>query len=667
MNFQSGNAQVQDTLLIAEDLPVTEILGSRLRSIKTSALNTRIITLDSNSIRNSRNISIGDILLQNNQLFVASNENFSQDMRISIRGFGMRSAFGIRAVKLVVDGIPESTPDGQTDIENIDPSNIKSINVLKGSASGEYSNANGGVIEITTNLPQQKLELDYKSTVGSYGLIKNNSSIGTNLGNVKLFGSYSDTRYEGYRAHNQFKSKNYMAKVFLGSSNNSLQLIYNGFVSPTANDPGGLTLMQAEENRRQARVQNSSFLAGETVKQNKISIQGKNKIKSQSSLKYAGFYTQKKFSNLLPFANGGAVTFDRSFYGGQLSYTIPQLISSQDRIILGIEYDGQQDLRKRFDNLINSTGTLRLDQIEEFSTRGFYLDYESKIRKFAFKVNSRIEKINLYLTDNFLSDGDQGGFKSFIPISGKVNAAFSIQKHISISSLVSTGFETPTLAEISTNPNTSGFNDLAPARTYTQELGINSKSEKTNFDINVYNTTSSNELIPYQVASQIGRIFFRNGGKSIRRGIEASFVTEILKSFKVNGSANLNKFEVTSNDGSGNNLAYKIPGIPENQWQLGLSSSAVKFINLSINFQGFSSYFADDLNAVKIDQVSRLLFSASSSFKTSSLIVNPSFGLNKILSNEYNSNVFINAAGGRYYEPGAFSMVYLNLAVGFYK
>lgn len=665
ITIQSSYGQIKDTLVIAEELPITEILGSRLKSVKTTMLNSRIIAIDSNMISNNRSISIGDILLQNNQLFVASTENFSQDMRISIRGFGMRSAFGIRGVKLIVDGIPESTPDGQTDIENIDPNYIKSINILKGSASGEYSNANGGVIEIITNLPQKKLEIDYNSTVGSFGLFKNYSSIGSNLGKVKLFGSYSDTRYDGYREHNQFKTKNYFAKAFIGDAKNSLQLIYNGFTSPIANDPGGITLAQANENRRQARSQNTSFLAGEIVEQSKISLQGRNKTIAQQYLKYSTFYTKKTFSNQLPFTNGGAVTFDRSFYGGQLSYTIPKLISSKDRIILGIEYDAQQDLRKRYDNLMGTRGTLKLDQNEEFSTRGFYLDYESLFSQVSIKMNGRIEKINLNLGDSFLSDGDQSGAKSFMPASGKINAAYSIYKNISISTLISTGFETPTLAEITTNPNSTEFNDLSPARTYTQEVGLSGKLKKTSLDINIYNTTSSNELIPFQVTSQIGRIFFRNGGKSIRRGIEINYNAEIYKNLKVNGSANLNQFEVKPDANNGSNLAFKIPGLPERQWQIGLSSTQIKQTNLSINYQGFSSYYADDLNAVKIDQVSRLLLSASSTFKFHSFIINPSFGLNKVLSKDYFSNVFINAAGGRYYEPGALSMVYFNLGIGF--
>ena len=667
LNFHLVYGQVQDTLLIAEDLPTTEILGSRLRSVKTPMLNARIITIDSNMISNSRSISIGDILLQNNQLFVASTENFSQDMRISIRGFGMRSAFGIRGVKLIVDGIPESTPDGQTDIENIDPNYIKSINVLKGSASGEYSNANGGVIEITTNLPQKKIEIDYNSTIGSFGLLKNYTSIGSNLGKVKLFGSYSDTRYNGYRDHNEFKTKNYLAKAFIGDAKNSLQLIYNGFTSPIANDPGGLTLVQAIDNRRQARSQNSSFLAGEKVEQNKISLQGRNKTIAEHSLKYSAFYTKKTFSNQLPFTNGGAVTFDRSFYGGQFSYTIPKLITSQDRIILGLEYEGQQDLRKRYDNLMGARGILRLNQSEEFSTRGLYLDYESQLNRLSLKVNGRIEKIRLYLSDGFLTDGDQSGAKNFMPASGKINAAYSLNKNLSISTLISTGFETPTLAEITTNPNSTEFNDLAPARTYTQEVGMSGKIKKAGLDVNIYNTTSSNELIPYQVASQIGRIFFRNGGQSVRRGIEINFNAGIYKSLNLNGSTNLNTFEVNPDVNNVSNLAFKIPGIPENQWQIGLNGSLIKHFNLSVNYQGFSSYYADDLNAVKIDRVNRLLFSASSNFTFNDFIISPSIGLNKIMSKNYFSNVFINAAGGRYYEPGALSMVYFSVGVGFGK
>ena len=83
-------------------------------------------------------------------LYTMNSENFAQDLRVSIRGFGTRAAFGIRGIKILVDGIPESTPDGQAQVDNIDLSFINRAEVLRGPVSALYGNASGGVISLSS-------------------------------------------------------------------------------------------------------------------------------------------------------------------------------------------------------------------------------------------------------------------------------------------------------------------------------------------------------------------------------------------------------------------------------------------------------------------------------------------------------------------------------------
>ncbi|MGY8673806.1 MAG: TonB-dependent receptor plug domain-containing protein [Verrucomicrobiia bacterium] len=84
-------------------------------------------------------------------VFVQNSFNFAQDQRIAIRGFGTRAAFGVREIKVLVDGIPESSPDGQTQLDNIDFTVASSIEVLRGPAAALYGNASGGVINVLTD------------------------------------------------------------------------------------------------------------------------------------------------------------------------------------------------------------------------------------------------------------------------------------------------------------------------------------------------------------------------------------------------------------------------------------------------------------------------------------------------------------------------------------
>jgi len=84
-------------------------------------------------------------------VFVANRYNFSQDQRISIRGFGARSAFAVRGIKILVDGIPQTLPDGQGQLTNLELGEVDRIEVLRGSSSALYGNASGGVISIWTD------------------------------------------------------------------------------------------------------------------------------------------------------------------------------------------------------------------------------------------------------------------------------------------------------------------------------------------------------------------------------------------------------------------------------------------------------------------------------------------------------------------------------------
>ena len=103
-------------------------------------------------------------------LFSLNANNYAQDLRISIRGFGARAAFGIRGIKIIVDGIPETTPDGQGQLDNLPLGLLQNIEVLRGPSASLYGNASGGVLSLNTVDRLEGESVRFRSTLGAFGL-----------------------------------------------------------------------------------------------------------------------------------------------------------------------------------------------------------------------------------------------------------------------------------------------------------------------------------------------------------------------------------------------------------------------------------------------------------------------------------------------------------------
>ena len=259
-------------------------------------------------------------------VFAMNPDNFSQDLRISIRGFGARSAFGIRGIRLFTDGLPEGTPDGQADVDNLDMGIIRQMEVLRGAASCLYGNASGGVIYMLTENPTtRKPLLEAQTSFGSYGFQRYQLKLGQKLGKFLYFinGSYNNT--EGYRAWSSMQNTILNGKAaYQFNESTRLTILANYGNSPTANDPGALTTEKIKTNRQQADSTNLLFETGEAVTQSRVGATFDTKIKQKHSISARTFYTSRRLLNRLPIAANGYGDLKRNYYGGSVSYQLDE-------------------------------------------------------------------------------------------------------------------------------------------------------------------------------------------------------------------------------------------------------------------------------------------------------------------------------------------------------
>lgn len=602
-------------------------------------------------------LSLAEYLQEFPGVFSLNANNFAQDLRVAIRGFGARSAFGIRGIKLVVDGIPETTPDGQGQVDNLNLGLIDKIELIRGGAASLYGNASGGVIAITTLDRLESNRLKPSLSFGSFG-----------FQNIQLQGSYQATKtlvmgylgqmkQEGYRDYSQFENLGFNLKVkHQLKPENQLTFLVNYAHSPEAKDPGGITEEAVQMNRRQARQRNVDFQAGESVDQLKLGASWQATHNQWRFTSY-GFYSHRDFFGRLPFGNGGVIDLTRNYagFGGSIQHT-SEGNTTKNRLRLGIEGAQQNDLRRRFVNLSGAVGEATLDQKEQFSHGGVSLLNDLQWKAWTLLGGLRYDSNRLAVDDRFLSDGADSDALLLPAWNYSFGINYSLHSKHRLFINTASSYETPVLSELSANPTgQGGFNSyLKPQKAQTYELGYEWRQTQQQFSLSFYYVNSRNELVPYEEAAFPGRNFYRNAGRSFRRGIESHYQVRWANSWQFQFNYTYSDFKYSKYQTSNADYSDKrLPGLPQHllQGQLIYSLSQGTTVRLSAYHRG--KIYANDANSAMEAAVSLLNLDA-----TLPLPIWPKaqlfFGVQNFTNALYSDNVRLNAFGDRFYEsaPG---------------
>ncbi|MEZ4992556.1 MAG: TonB-dependent receptor [Saprospiraceae bacterium] len=580
----------------------------------------------------------------------------AQDLRISIRG-SARSAFGIRGVKIVVDGIPETTPDGQGQIDNLNIGIIDRMEVLKGPSSALYGNASGGVIQIHTRENFDRNFLNAGLTFGSFNMQQYQLSGGWTHHRTRAILQGTHTRTDGYREQSRLENTNFNARIFHDFSDRSkanLQLNYTN--SPVGDDPGGINADDVAEDRRQARDQNVRYHAGEAIAQLKLGGQYQYDLSENKSLQFYGFYSTRDFEGLLPIGADGWVDLQRAYFGqGGHFKTRSARANGANTFQLGYEWAIQSDDRRRFANNEGVKGDLALDQIERFSTVGLYVLDHLSFNRWLLSFGLRYDLNQLSADDQLRSDGDQSGSSDLSAFNPSLGVNYEVAPNLHIYGSYRTSFETPSLSELSANPSgEAGFDpDLKSQRAYNYEVGFKGiLGNNMDFDLTLFHIDTENDLVPYELEAFPGRTFYRNAGSTTRDGIELWLRYQLSRFFSVRGSYTYSDFSYKEYMLDDEDFAGKLlPAIPPHLLALQLAYENDKGLNLRLQHRYTAEFYANDANTATEPayQVTDLSIGYRVGLKQATLI--PFFGINNIFDTKYSDNVRINAFGGRYYEP----------------
>ena len=300
-------------------------------------------------------------------LFAQNRYNFAQDLRLSIRGFGARANFGIRGLKLIADGIPGTTADGQSGVDDVDLSSLDRIEVIRGPSSSLYGASSGGVINLMTLDGPERPFVEAGVTLGEYDQQRYQLKAGGQTGRLNYLASASHLAYDGYREHARVKSTIFNSKLrYEIDSDSDLTLIVNLVDSPTADDSGGITQAQVEDDPRQAQPRNVSSNAGESLDQQKLGIIYDRALDDRNEITLRNYYVWRDFQAFLPIgthipfvADDGVVEFDRFFWGGGIQWRFADsLFGRPFQMSAGLDADIQEDDRQRYLNEAGVKGDL---------------------------------------------------------------------------------------------------------------------------------------------------------------------------------------------------------------------------------------------------------------------------------------------------------------------
>jgi iron complex outermembrane receptor protein len=660
-----GRAQVADEDALDEIVVTATRIESTVRDVARS-----ISVVGKERIQvGTQQLGLDEALASVPGLYMQNRYNFAQDLRVSLRGFGARSSFGIRGIKIIVDGIPETLPDGQAGVDSIDLGSARSIEVLRGPASSLYGNASGGVISIMSELGSDEPYVEGRVAGGDYGYSQYQLKSAGKVSESDYLVNVARTEIDGYRDNSNARGSvvNTKLGVPLGASD-QLILALNLTDQPEAQDPGGIDAAQAALDPRSARAQNVQFDAGESLQQQRFgAVYQRNR--DTGNLTVRNYYAWREFTNKLPFVGGGAVDLDRFFVGLGAQYSFGRLPDPLS-LTVGIDYDRQDDDRKRFDNNDGVLGPMVFDQNEKVDSTGVFVQAQYEINDaWSLLGGLRYDEISYDVMDRFLVDGNDSGQLDFDEVSPSLALNYRMDGGVLFASY-SSSFETPTTTELANPDGSGGFNPLLRPQTADNfEIGYKRSAGRLFYEMAVFTISLEDELIPFELAAFPGRTFYSNAGSSTRDGVEAALSWESGNGFRLDASYTWSDFtfdnfvDDNGNDFSGNRL----PGLPEHFAYAGLSYDNQSGFSGTLEAFYSGELYANNANSTNVSSYTVANLRVAYTYESGRWQIRPYLGINNLFDERYNSNIRINAFGGRFFEPAPDRNVYVGVVVNFAK
>jgi len=669
------NAQTLDEVVISAS-------RAEARSFDTPGA---IQTVGRETIQNGGpQVNLSESLVRVPGLTILDRSNYAQDLQLSIRGFGARAAFGIRGIRLLIDGIPASTPDGQGQGSSVSLTSMDHIEVLRGPLAQLYGNASGGVIQAFTK-PASKVPLvDYQYYVGDFGLHRADYQFSDTVGDYGIVADYSTFSIDGYRDNSRTERKQFNGKLdFNANDQTRVNLVFNQFDMPLAQDPLGLKVDQWAANPQQQGKNSagtktaSDFGVRKTILQNQMGGSAVYTIDKDRALTSRAYYgtrenLQFQVGTTGINANGAWTGLNRSYYGVGVQYNGRSTLADTPMDwVAGYEFDRSLELRQAGTaDRGQKTATNRNEENQAENSDLFAQATAHVSDQVALVGGLRSSNVRFASTDYYYN-GAGSGAVSYSAASPVLGLTYFATEHLNLYANYGQGFETPTLAEVAYK-NTDGtpvgaFNPRLNAST-SRHVEIGSKwvpNRNSRLDLAVFQINSTDEIV-VDVTSG-GRTAYKSAPGTSRNGFELSGSALLSPNFTASIAASMidaqysQAFTSATVAGATSIAAgNKIPGIPQTSvfselaWTSAAATPGAKIAmpgsRIAIEMVQSGRIYANDTNTASVDGHTVFNLSASQRWTLDKAAVTLYGRLNNASDERYVGSVIVNSS--QYIEPG---------------
>lgn len=610
-------------------------------------------------------------------LQVQNRQNYAQDLQLSIRGFGSRSTYGVRGLRIYVDGIPATMPDGQGQTSNIDIGSVDTIEVLRGPFSALYGNSSGGVINVSSQTGTQPPTVEASSYYGSFGTwhygMKATGAVGdgSHAGDVDYTVSTNRFTTHGYRDHSGARKN--LANARLGVRINDvskLTLLLNS-VDIKANDAGGLTADEWRDNPRQS-PRGDQYNTRKNTRQTQAGLRYERQLSAQDDLSvmmYAGerettqFQSIPRAPQLKPSHAGGVIDLTRHYQGIDTRLTHRGELLVPVTLTAGLDYENMSERRKGYENFVmvngapqyGEQGALRRNERNLMWNVDPYLQTQWQLTdKLSLDAGVRYSSVwfdsnDYYITPGNGDDSGDASYHKWLP-AGSLKYALTDAWNVYLSA--GRGFETPTINELSyRSDNQSGLNfGLKPSTNDTVEIGSKTRIGNGLFTAALFQTNTDNEIVVD--SSSGGRTSYKNAGKTRRQGMELGLDQQFGESWRLKAAWTWLDATYRTNvcdDASCN--GNRIPGIARNMGYASFGYQPEQGWYAGSDIRYMSDIMANDENTAKAPSWTVVGLTTGYKWSYGRMDMDLFGRIDNLFDREYVGSVIVNESNGRYYEP----------------
>lgn len=650
------------------------ITGSRVEQ-STFDLPAAVDVVDSAKIGAAQlGVNASEALASVPGIVVQNRQNYAQDLQISSRGFGARTAFGVRGIRLVADGIPASMPDGQGQAATFNLDRAERIEVMRGPLSSVYGNAAGGVIQLFTPDGKGRPSIEGRFSAGSNDTWKSDLASQGEVGGLAYVVDASRFVSDGYRDHSAVRRDQGLVKLGVSPSPDGRLTFVASSFRQIADDPLGLD-WAAYQSRPEGVIPGAlSFDTRKRISQQQAGLNYEHRF-GEHALQlstYAGQRSVIQYQSIPvgvqgnPRHSGGVIDFDRSFAGASARWIArTRLAGGRLTTTLGVDYERSLDDRQGYENFIGATlgvkGRLRRDETDRVAASGVYVQGQWQGERWGFSGGLRHSRVGFKVSDHYIvaGNGDDSGEVDYRKTTPTLAAMFALTPSVNLYASVARGFETPSLNELFySGPGASFSFDLKPATSTHLETGIKALlGNNSRLDIALFEVRTRDELVV--AASAGGRTSYINAGRTLRRGIEAALDVRWSGGFsgRLAYTGLRAEFDEAYTGNSGVVAAgNRLPGVPSSQLYGELAwKHAVSGFQAAIETLARSRVYVDDTNAARSAPgyaIANLRFALDRDY--GALSVGTFLRIDNLFDRQYVGSVIVGDSNGRYYEsaPG---------------